>query len=360
MNKTKLAFAMLIGIIALNIATVSMSIAWYARGANVAIDAIDIVFDGDRDLKIATKVDGDYVDHLNYSELNPTTKFMPVTSAHSDMWMSEHKEKPVFYDDTKVFSYSGQHYVPATATGGYFSQDLYIMGDDDLYITIDPNKTYIEPNEVYNQTFARQLFNEYQASEDPVKMAITYEEILEALNHVHESMRISILVINDETYDYKIIDPNYNGSETVLGGLLDNDVDNYYDYYFNSSENAYYERLYGDYTGEIIFDEPSTSDSELENPDEPASAFNAKHKAGIKTVNLEQSIENGLEIKKEDILTLEDFEQGHVKYHFPIRSETPTKVVVSIYIEGWDLESINGTMGATFSAGVGFKIEREM
>ena len=66
------------------------------------------------------------------------------------------------------------------------------------------------------------------------------------------------------------------------------------------------------------------------------------------------------EFKKEDILTLEDFEQGHVKYHFPIRSETPTKVVVSIYIEGWDLESINGTMGATFSAGVGFKIEREM
>ena len=44
-----------------------------------------------------------------------------------------------------------------------------------------------------------------------------------------------------------------------------------------------------------------------------------------------------------------------------LRSAHPEKrIVLSIYMEGWDLDCTNAHMGGSFDLGLGFKILREM
>ena len=90
-------------------------------------------------------------------------------------------------------------------------------------------------------------------------------------------------------------------------------------------------------------------------------AFNARHKQGVKTFNLEKSVSEGnFKIKSEGAINLEDFKNEKKPFHFPIKMDTPKEIVISIYIEGWDLDSVNYTMGAAFTSDLTFTIEREM
>ncbi len=358
MKLSKITLAALLGIIALNVTTVSMSIAWYASSANVTIDAIELEIDGERDLKIATKVDGDYVDHLDEANLNPVTYYAPVTSAHSSTWMNQKATSPTFYDDSKT-SYSTE--VVQEAKDGYFSQTFYLESDDDIYVTIDPSATYINANEEYNKEYVKELYKEIQAGNDEALKQYSEEELLTRLNKLVKAMRFSVLIPDSNNYSYAIIDPNKEGA-TKLGGVLDNNIDHYYDYYL-ASDNNHYEIVYGELEGErssLVYEEADTSDSDYLDDSTTPNAFNARHKAGVKQVNFSSSNENGVSIKEEESYSLEDFTLGSVKYHFPVYKDTPREIVVSLYIEGWDLESVNYTMGASFLAKLGFKIEREM
>ena len=95
-------------------------------------------------------------------------------------------------------------------------------------------------------------------------------------------------------------------------------------------------------------------------PNEAPNAFNARHKQGVRTFNLEKSKENGFEFVKEPALSLDDFRGNTPKFHFPVYDGVPKEVVISIYIEGWDIDSVNYTMGAAFFSDLAFKIEREI
>ena len=108
-----------------------------------------------------------------------------------------------------------------------------------------------------------------------------------------------------------------------------------------------------------VYDDPLDQDSDFTYPEEVNSAFNARHKKGVKTFNLNKSIENGFIIEKEHSYSLDDF-RNNPKYHFPVYMDTPKEIIVCVYLEGWDLDSVNFTMKATFNADLGFKIEREI
>ena len=175
-------------------------------------------------------------------------------------------------------------------------------------------------------------------------------------------MRFSILIKDVNEYSYTIIEPYKNG-DTYLGGLLDNDVDRYYDYYLQEGTEIPYERVYGEIIGErssFVYDDGLADDSNYLDANEEPSAFNARHKAGIKRFNLEKSLENGIEIKKEETFDIHAFDTNVKPYHFPVYRDTPKEVTISIYIEGWDLDSVNYTMGAAFMSNFTFMIEREM
>ena len=361
MKINKLVLAFFIGVIALNVAAASFAVAWYATSRTLYINSIDITIDADRDLGISTSRDGEYVDHITHTEVEASGVFMPLTSAHSSLWKSEKKDMPVFYDETK-YSEMENAVLFEEATKGYFSQKFYLKSDDNVYVTIDAEKSFLKENVEYNKKYAKELYQEYQMFEDPYYKDLSEEEILERLNRIVKAMRYSILIKDGEEYSYKIIDP-YKEQVTLLGGVLDNDVDRYYDYYQVENSSEYKERVYGEVTGDkelYVYDDALEEDSSYKDVNDAPNAFNARHKKGIKRFNLEESINKGLKIQSEESIDLKDFNNDDKPYYFPVYRNTPKEVVVSIYIEGWDLESVNYTMGAAFISNLSFKIEREM
>ena len=131
--------------------------------------------------------------------------------------------------------------------------------------TVDPIKTFIKPNELKNAEDAEKIakdFKELQKKyeKNPQKYEHAYQtelehlryfdkrevdlsqeeltqKILTRMNDVVKAMRFSLLIKDGDEYSYTIIDPNYE-EETVLGGLLDNAYDQYYDSFLNSNPFA--------------------------------------------------------------------------------------------------------------------------
>ena len=309
--------------------------------------------------------DDGYSDSVSYVELEAEGVFTPVTSAHSSLWLDTKDDMPTFYDETKCSELENAS-TYEKAHSGYFSKKLYLKSNDDVYVTLDPEKTFIKPYETelkdYNKDFAKHLYKQYQEDQTEFYKDLSVDQIEERLDRVIKAMRFSILVKDSDEYQYKIIDPLKEG-DTLLGGVLDNDVDRYYDYYKVDNKDEYKERVYGEIIGtneQYIYDDALANDSSFKDENDAPNAFNARHKKGIKKFNLEESIKSGLEIKKEDSIDLKDFNNEEKPFYFPVYRDTPKEVVVSIYIEGWDLESVNYTMGAAFISELSFKIYREM
>ena len=365
MKKSTITISFLIGIIALSTISIASSFAWYSMGVTNRIDAIDVTIDSDRELFIATTPDPEAKKgEIKYEELKEVKVFAPVTSAHRDAWLEEKVDTPKFYDDTIYYPSESIPSLKEVDTG-YFSQDIYLFSDDDVYVTIDANETYIKANEEYNKNYAKELYKSIQSSStafDQSLKKLSEEEIYERLNEIVKAMRFSILVLSDASkYDYIIVDP-YKDGDTLLGGVLDNSNDQYYDYYKDAS-NASIERVYGDMNDRslIIYDEPNEADSEFRFLDQDASAFNARHKAGVKSFNYEASKENGFSFKEEGAHALSEFQNRvNSPLNIPVYRNKANRINVSIYIEGYDLNSVNYTMGATFLANLDFTISREM
>ena len=358
MKKSNLILGFYVGIISLCVATVSMSIAWYASSTQVRLEAIEMTVDCDRDLVISTERDGKYVSMLEPKDLIDSGLFKPVTTAHSDKWMNEKRDMPVFYDETKYSTHESADLLSIAETG-FYSQKLYLMSDDDIFVTIGYDNTYIKANEEYNKGYAEILYEEYQNGNDDDLKALTVDTIETRLNNLVNAMRYSILITDADEYSYVIIDPHKHG-ETEYGGLLDNDIDHYYDYFFREPHHQPYERVYGDYIGEIYYSEAKDTDSAYKYPNEDPNAFNARHKAGVNRFDFDTSVElGGFEYKKENSIDLEDFKKEEKPLRIPLYRNQPKEIVLSIYIEGWDLDSINHTKGATFISNLEFKIERE-
>lgn len=357
MKKSHLILGFYVGVIALCVSTVSMSIAWYATSTQVRLEAIEMTVDCDRDLGISTARDGEYVEKLEPEDLSQVGLFRPVTSAYSSRWKDTKSDEPVFYDEPRFSTNEITGKVPVAAIGGYYSQKLYLKSNDDIYVTIGADNTYINPNYEYNKGYAKELFKEYQKGDDERLKAMTEEEIETGLNNLVKAMRYSILITDEKDYDYAIIDPHKENTVTEYAGLLDVDRDHYYDHFIKGEHS--YERLYGDYTGEVVYGSEISGNSGYKDPDDSPNAFNAMHKKGLMAYDEAASKANGLVINVEESIDVKEFKNDSKPFRIPLYRNQPTEIVLSIYIEGWDLDSINHTKGATFISNLEFKIERE-
>lgn len=349
MNKKRtIILATLIGVVALS--SVSLTLAWYSSSTTLYIDSIEVSINGERNLLISTSDDLDtFKEKLTNEDLEQVPVFVPASTMYCDSWIEQKATKPTYYDASN--SLVGVDGIPflREMTFGYFSQELYLYCDDDVYVTVDALETYISANALFNNAYAQQIKDDYPE--------YTVEEIKEKLNNLVNAMRFSILIPDEEIYDFKVIDPNHNEEEIYLGGILDNTISRYYDSYFANGE--LFETIFGEIENRelAVYDEALSEDSELIG--EP-SAFNAKHQKNVKRFNREKSLENGMHIAKEKALYLDDLANDESLFYFPVYEYTPRKIVLSIYIEGWDLDSINSTMGANFLSNLSFKIYREM
>jgi hypothetical protein len=172
---------------------------------------------------------------------------------------------------------------------------------------------------------------------------------VDELNKVEEAIRVSFYCEEG----YYIYEPNVTtSSKTKLGGLLDVNVyDNYIDY--NSSNE---EVLYGDYNEDatLFYEDAVDHDVIHHEYDHAKPGVGGKTKAGIKHLDLERSVNEGnLRIKEEETYALSDllYQNQYLAYIAPNEVK---RIVLTIYLEGWDKECSNDLINSAFNASISF------
>ena len=383
MNIRRTFISTLVAVISLATISLSVSVAWFASSSRAYVDTIDIEMKATRDLRISTTKDIDDIEsytknELKDNELKHTRIFSPVSSMYESKWFDEtapiadRAEEPKFYEYQTALSFEEEPRLEEVSNkvydedhnlrdylNNYYSQDLYLIADDDVYVSINPETTSISPNEDENRNTAHELFE----SNDVGFRGYTEDEIFECLNKLANAMRISILVNNGDDYNYYIYNPNRteDTKDTLLGGRLDIDKDSYYDTFTKNSNR--YETIYGEVLNERFSDSyyGEVGTGTILPPNSKFSAFTASSHEYAHPFDYDKAVEEGgLSIKTEkayDKTNAFDLDDGIV---IPVYRNVPSKFVLSIYLEGWDLDCINTTMGAKFLAQIEFKILREM
>ena len=373
MNKKRFIMFSAIGVMALNVMSLSISLAWYAASDRLSVENLEINIAAKGSLKISkTGEEGSYVTDLKNEDLNELGEdflFAPVSTMCKDTWMNDENKKatPIFYDssDKKVLS-SGEPYLEE-ALFGYYQTNLYLLTNlRNQYATLDfdneniENGTYFNYDKASNIARARELYEKYP------EWGLSESQILEKLNDLLKCLRISILVNEENYYRYYIVDPTRvdENDVTYLGGRLDNDRNGYFDTYKDTDKNNR-EVIYGEVNDRslIKYDDPISATAPLTHVEAynqfTANSFNPEFgsRPNAYTYNEEQSKANGFEIAKEDSLWLGALKDDNTNLLIPLTSGVPTKIVLSIYLEGWDLDCVNATMGASFISKLSFKLK---
>ena len=361
MNKRRLIISLILGTVALSVISLSASLAWYASSDRLQVNTInlDLRTDEEVGLFISTKEDKDsFKDKLETDDLHKVKEFVPTSSMCQDNWTNTKSDTPIFYDNSSDIAPMG---VPELlpSTQGFYQQKLYLLNNIDYYVTIDTEQTFITSDKTANNLRAQALVGKVGE--------LTVDEIEEKLNKLENSMRFSILVTNPDYYRYYIIDPNKKENEvTYYAGRLDNNGDGFYDTYPVSATEAEREIVYGEIENRnaISYDAP-TGDTLIPNPNyDPfmhrffANSFEGKSKETAYTYNEQQSLDAGVKYKAEPSISLEEIASDDNPVLIPCYNGVPTEIVLSIYLEGWDKDCYNSTMGASFNAQLSFKLLR--
>ena len=347
-GKRKLILSLYLGMILLAVSGLSVSLAWFVSSAQLQVQAVKVELKTDRSLKVSLTGESDtFEEDIGISQLKDSGLFTPVTSMYSrENFLSSKGSSPVFLSSYgQITPTSGVPHTPSKATGGYFTQEFYLLSDDDIYVTLDSEKTSFTSDHENNLKVALEKDgnDKEKAESDANKM----DSLIKAL-------RLSILVPSEEDYSYTVLDPYKNG-DTLFGGRLDLNRSGFYNYYVDKNGEKY-ETIYGDVENrEKAVYSTSTSGVSINGT---LSSFNSGTKEGVHAYDEEASFANGVTYAKEGALSLKEYEEDSSKW-ISLTRNTPKKIVLSIYLEGWDRDCINETMGASFLSKLSLKIARE-
>ncbi len=370
MNKRNIIISTLTGTIALAALSISLTLAWYGASDRLNVENLEVRVTTKGNLKISTSPEFDtFVENLSNEDLNNLSEdflFAPVSTMHKDLWMDQKADTPEFYDSAaKQILSSGEPYLEK-AEYGFFQRDIY------LYTTMTHQYAVLDlADETDGGCFfktgdnfarAQDLYNKYHDV-----WGLSLSEIQDKLDSLINCLRVSILVNQENDYHYYIIDPTKNeGDITYLGGRLDNDKNNYFDSY-QDLNHLHKEVIYGEVNDRSLIEYDDPVDPDFKDNKDPAVVDEASHflsnsfvadsKPSVYTYNKEKSEANGFEIAKEESLSLEKLKTDDTSLLIPLTSGVPTKIVLSIYLEGWDLDCINATMGASFNTKLSFKLK---
>ena len=349
MNKRQLILLPILGSIVLLLAGAGASFAWYQSHTDLRLETVKVEGDAERNLRVSLTGEKDsFVESLSMGEeLEEVGFFTPVSPMFQSSW-EEGVDSPQFYDVSypQYDQFNGEPY-KKLAKDGYFSIDLYLVCDDDVIVSLDEASTLVSPDESKNESYAELL----SLRDDAI---YSKEEYKSRLDEGVKSLRLGFLIDGE----YSAIDP-FASPRTLLGGALDNDNDRYYDFYQDRTLGGLYEVFYGEVEDRalLVYDEPLEEDSVVE---AEYSAFHARHKAGVHRLNIEKSLQNGAKIAEEGAISLASLDAEMPPFAFILDAYTPKKVNVSLYLEGWDEDSLNGGMGSSFLANIVFKIVRTL
>lgn len=378
-NRTKIALAsILVGLVA--VATGLSTLAWFNGSSSLMISNFNITLADRSDKNLLISTDNVHFYQTLYmrdentvesEEKNNVGQYLPNVSpfrAVSTMFQGEWY-KPNASDDEKALlpvfrrnvtnpgNLQKELYTSVSdypeASAGFLRQELYFKSEAGGDVTVDSEKTKVIPDSDKNLAKAKKIVDVglYPEIYQGVNSYDEKVQIIKShLDEVAKSMRFSILVLNDmgggenafKDYAYTIIDPNKEDGEiTYYGGVLDNYMDGYYDYYDGK------EVLYGEVSGSPSY----LSNSGSNEPKLTHSAFDANHKAGVEQVDMESLKRNG-QIAMEDSKTLSEAEDS---VRIGLSESSSKKIVLSFYLEGWDKDNTNLSMYAHFKVDLAFK-----
>ena len=359
--KRRIILSSMIGVVALSALSLSITLAWYASSDRLNVDAFNIEIVGSHNLLISTvNEEGSFKEELKTEDLNHVDLFVPASSMHKDTWMDQKSDTPLFYDNSFYNVPSSGVPQLKQVTRGYFQQKLYLLSDITYNVTLSVEDSKFLANEEANQVRAKKLHKD-----NPI---LSEEEYLEKLNNLAKSLRLSILIPEEDNYAYFIVDPYKEDNQvTRLAGRLDNDNDGYYDTYEYLEDGQVHEKetVYGEVLdrSKLIYDNPS-GEPVVNKPEDPhffGNSFIGESKGTAYSFNEEKTFENE---KLEDIYAIEDsLSLNHIASSqntllIPCTAGQAREIVVSIYLEGWDLDCINATMGASFIDTLSFKLAK--
>ena len=245
---------------------------------------------------------------------------------------------------------------------GFFSKRIYLLSSLSYYVSldVDEGKSYFNNDSDSNFARAQTIYADMR-KENP-DTTVTINEIQNSLDNLKNCIRMSILVNVEGNYKYYIIDPYKDTSDPVkYGGMLDIDGDGYFDTYDDAGKER--TRVFGEMNDEslIVYNNPIRS-TLLESIDPKpfdqfyGNCFEGIQKSTAYTYNETASFNNGLEIKEEESISFEDLRANDSLIKIPCYQNVVTEIVISVYLEGWDHQCINSTMGANFDSKISFKL----
>lgn len=243
------------------------------------------------------------------------------------------KDKPKFR--RSYGAYASDVNKSTVATDGYLQTVYYLESNENCDVYLDPS-TSIEANEDQNRDTAGGDYDKYVQ-----------------LQTVVNSVRLSFYTYTE--YSDGTIDDDYiiayksDSRETYYGGLLDMNLDGYYD----SRDDK--EILYGEYdVNALKYVAPLNESTPMELSER--TTFNAHHPSGVQLVDMDVDYK----IAKENSVPLDSlkyYEEDPLKASRPIvslKANEKKRLVVSLYVEGWDKDMTDAIKDAAFNINLSF------
>ncbi len=304
--------------------SVTATAAWYSINDMFAVNHLNINFTTmDISLRLGIRDNnGDIVfkDEYDEEELGfGDEELDEVSGMYAEDWLNEDISSDIKVPKFRQpYRFSSNHRKTDYAEGGYVQKEFFLLSSQDCSLYLS-DESYFAPNLDLNHEVA-------------VNEGLNEDE----LNNVVNATRISFYSEDK----YVIANPGIM-EETYYGGLLDLHADGYYDY--EDDKEIIYGQVEGDvkYKDEVL---PSSLPYEDSN-----SVFVANHKDNIQLADVENT-----NIKKEDAVAFDkvtiNLDEGNTTNEplCILHKDEVKRVVVSIYLEGWDLDMIDSIQKSSF------------
>lgn len=348
-------------------ALVTSSFAWFKVADTLIASNIAIDFLKDENFQIGLKKDNETtffdasessatpsIDDATLKEYCPgydPTGLLDLSSMFGSAWLND---KTVFAN-TKPrlnigYSTGANPHETAAAIAGFMQFEFYFKSDRNMYLFLSEN-TSLVANTAANQ-----------------KLADTFGYKVENLNKVKDCLRVSFY---SESAFY-IYEPNVTvSSNTAYAGRLNTSApkSSYYD--VDSSNN---EILFGEYNypgselsatyGDATLKYDEASRASVPSADDLTgfvSGTNPSANGGLDITKSET--EGNLHIAHEKTYTLSELAKVdekacplvYIPAYDATKPETVKRVVVTVYVEGWDLDVVNSVESGVFDLNLAFK-----
>ena len=317
-------------------ASAASTYAWYALTGKFTVAGLKMEVHSDVSFELGRKINGQFVPQGEqpYS-LSDFGYDQPTLGNLSNMFY--HEDYPSTYSDTFLPTFSKGYMIGGSRQrtevannpieDGYVQFELYLNCSEDAYIYLSTD-------------------TKAEASHDAnVITALNKGCSVTELDNVVNASRISFY--SPLGYAIAELGEEDKHEDVAYAGPLDLGGDGFFDV-----DGEGKEILYGSYTGDVVYGEPLSQDEPYQGKGD---IFHAGLREGNRRIDMDAS---RLTIEKEGASPLSSYMyRDMLTPSMPVavaEGGVPTRLVVSVYLEGWDFDMTSSLIDASFGFDLGF------